>query len=162
MASAILTSAKRGAYLAIGLYLAVVLFVSIGAQMEHSFEAPIHVAHPASSSNCARKAQWSTGRTRRSRRRMKGYRLWVIASLALMTNGSSLLGIGQASVGAWPGPSRPTTTSHATLRPPPRWGCWPATHRSSAGRIFRAFQVDCLALDMCPALAWMFRRTTPL
>ena len=46
MASAILTSAKRGAYLAIGLYLAVVLFVSIGAQMEHSFDAPIDVAHP--------------------------------------------------------------------------------------------------------------------
>ena len=46
MASAILTSAKRGAYLAIGLYLAVVLFVSIGVQMEHSFEAPIDVAHP--------------------------------------------------------------------------------------------------------------------
>ena len=46
MASAILTSAKRGAYLAIGLYLAVVLFVSISAQMEHSFDAPIDVAHP--------------------------------------------------------------------------------------------------------------------
>ncbi|VEF10660.1 Uncharacterised protein [Pseudomonas fluorescens] len=46
MASAILTSAKRGAYLAIGLYLAVVLIVSIGAQMEHNFDAPIDVAHP--------------------------------------------------------------------------------------------------------------------
>jgi len=46
MASAILTSAKRGAYLAISLYLAVVLFVSISAQMEHSFDAPIDVAHP--------------------------------------------------------------------------------------------------------------------
>ena len=46
MASAILTSAKRGAYLAIGLYLAVVLIVSIGAQMEHKFDAPIDVAHP--------------------------------------------------------------------------------------------------------------------
>ncbi|MDR7057641.1 hypothetical protein J2W70_005042 [Pseudomonas koreensis] len=46
MVSAILTSAKRGAYLAIGLYLAVVLFVSISAQMEHSFDAPIDVAHP--------------------------------------------------------------------------------------------------------------------
>jgi len=46
MASAILTSAKRGAYLAIGLYLAVVLFVSIGAQLEHTFDAPIDVAHP--------------------------------------------------------------------------------------------------------------------
>jgi hypothetical protein len=46
MASAILHSAKRGAYLAIGVYLAVVLFVSIASQMEHSFDAPIAVAHP--------------------------------------------------------------------------------------------------------------------
>jgi hypothetical protein len=46
MASAILHSAKRGAYLAIGLYLAVVLFVSIASQMEHSFDAPIQVDHP--------------------------------------------------------------------------------------------------------------------
>lgn len=46
MASAILHSAKRGAYLAIGVYLAVVLFVSIASQMEYSFDAPIDVAHP--------------------------------------------------------------------------------------------------------------------
>ncbi|WP_332767130.1 hypothetical protein [Pseudomonas koreensis] len=46
MASAILHSAKRGAYLAICVYLAVVLFVSIASQMEHSFDAPIDVAHP--------------------------------------------------------------------------------------------------------------------
>jgi hypothetical protein len=31
---------------------------------------------------------------------MKGYRLWTIAGLALMTNGAALLGIGQGSVGA--------------------------------------------------------------
>ncbi|VVM76661.1 hypothetical protein PS645_02046 [Pseudomonas fluorescens] len=46
MASAILSSAKRGAYLAIGLYLVMVLGVSISAQTEHEFEAPIQVAHP--------------------------------------------------------------------------------------------------------------------
>ncbi|WP_166217559.1 hypothetical protein [Pseudomonas atagonensis] len=46
MASAILTSAKRGAYLAIGLYLAVVLVVSIASQLEHNVDAPIQVAHP--------------------------------------------------------------------------------------------------------------------
>ncbi|MFJ2536951.1 hypothetical protein [Pseudomonas sp. NPDC087614] len=46
MASAIITSAKRGAYLAIGLYLAVVLVVSVTSQMEHRFDAPIQVAHP--------------------------------------------------------------------------------------------------------------------
>ena len=46
MASSIITSAKRGAYLAIGLYLALVLFVSIASQTQHSFDAPIQVAHP--------------------------------------------------------------------------------------------------------------------
>ena len=46
MASAIISSAKFGAYLAIGLYLALVLVVSISSQLEHTFEAPIQVAHP--------------------------------------------------------------------------------------------------------------------
>ncbi|VVN44408.1 hypothetical protein [Pseudomonas fluorescens] len=46
MASAILTSAKRGAYVAIGLYLAMVLVVSLSAQSQFTFEAPIQVAHP--------------------------------------------------------------------------------------------------------------------
>lgn len=46
MASAILTSAKYGAYVAIGLYLAMVLLVSLSAQSQSTFEAPIQVAHP--------------------------------------------------------------------------------------------------------------------
>ncbi len=46
MASSIITSAKRGAYLAIGLYLVMVLFVSLASQSQHSFDAPIQVAHP--------------------------------------------------------------------------------------------------------------------
>ena len=46
MASAIITSAKRGAYMAIGLYLVLVLFVSVAAQTQHTFDAPIQVAHP--------------------------------------------------------------------------------------------------------------------
>ncbi|MCX4216253.1 MULTISPECIES: hypothetical protein [Pseudomonas] len=46
MASSIITSAKRGAYVAIGLYLVMVLFVSLASQSQHSFEAPIDVAHP--------------------------------------------------------------------------------------------------------------------
>ena len=46
MASAIISSAKFGAYLAIGLYLALVLIVSVSSQLEHTFEAPIQVAHP--------------------------------------------------------------------------------------------------------------------
>ncbi|POF44001.1 hypothetical protein B0D71_04190 [Pseudomonas laurylsulfativorans] len=46
MASSILTSAKHGAYLAIGLYLAMVLVVSLSSQSQFTFEAPIQVAHP--------------------------------------------------------------------------------------------------------------------
>jgi hypothetical protein len=47
MASAILTSAKYGAYLAIGLYVALVLAVSLSTQSRQSVEAPIQVAYPA-------------------------------------------------------------------------------------------------------------------
>ncbi|MCU1761386.1 hypothetical protein NTD84_16915 [Pseudomonas sp. 14P_8.1_Bac3] len=46
MASAILTSAKRGAYLAIGLYVVLVSVVSLSAQSQHTLEPPIQVAHP--------------------------------------------------------------------------------------------------------------------
>ena len=47
MASTIISSAKFGAYLAIGLYVALVSVVSITAQSQHEFEAPIQVAYPA-------------------------------------------------------------------------------------------------------------------
>lgn len=46
MANAILTSAKFGAYLAIGLYVAMVLLVSLSPQSQQPLEAPIQVAHP--------------------------------------------------------------------------------------------------------------------
>jgi len=46
MARAIITSAKHGAYVAIGLYLVMVLVVSLSPQSQQSFEAPIQVAHP--------------------------------------------------------------------------------------------------------------------
>ncbi|MBK5554172.1 MULTISPECIES: hypothetical protein [unclassified Pseudomonas] len=46
MASAILTSAKHGAYLAIGLYVTMVLIVSLSAQSQHDLQAPIQVAYP--------------------------------------------------------------------------------------------------------------------
>ncbi|KPH00314.1 hypothetical protein AEQ67_08885 [Pseudomonas sp. RIT-PI-q] len=46
MASAIITSAKHGAYLVIALYAAMVLVVSLSPQSQQSFEAPIQVAHP--------------------------------------------------------------------------------------------------------------------
>ncbi|OYQ28713.1 hypothetical protein B7L09_02845 [Pseudomonas mandelii] len=47
MASSIITSAKYGAYLAIGLYVALVLVVSVSSQLQHTVEAPIQVAYPA-------------------------------------------------------------------------------------------------------------------
>ena len=47
MASAILSSARHGAYVAIGLYVAMVLVVSLSAQSQHIVEAPIQVAYPA-------------------------------------------------------------------------------------------------------------------
>jgi hypothetical protein len=47
MAGSILTSAKHGAYLAIGLYVAMVLVVSLSAQSQHTIDAPIQVAYPA-------------------------------------------------------------------------------------------------------------------
>ncbi|MHC8381625.1 hypothetical protein [Pseudomonas sp. LB3P14] len=46
MASAIITSAKHGAYLAIGLYVVLVLVVSFSPQSRQPVEAPIQVAHP--------------------------------------------------------------------------------------------------------------------
>ncbi|WP_433740736.1 hypothetical protein [Pseudomonas putida] len=46
MASAIITSAKHGAYVAIGLYLVMVLVISLSPQSQQTFETPIQVAHP--------------------------------------------------------------------------------------------------------------------
>ncbi|OLF54003.1 hypothetical protein [Pseudomonas chlororaphis] len=47
MARSILLSAKRGAYVAIGLYLALVLLVSLSAQTSSAVQPPIQVAYPA-------------------------------------------------------------------------------------------------------------------
>jgi hypothetical protein len=46
MASAIITSAKHGAYVAIGLYLVMVLVVSLSPQSQQTIDPPIAVAHP--------------------------------------------------------------------------------------------------------------------
>jgi hypothetical protein len=46
MARAIITSAKHGAYVAIGLYLVMVLVISLSPQSRQSAEAPVQVAHP--------------------------------------------------------------------------------------------------------------------
>jgi len=47
MASSILTSARHGAYVAIGLYVAMVLVVSVAAQIQRSPQAPVQLAYPA-------------------------------------------------------------------------------------------------------------------
>ncbi|AWY38779.1 hypothetical protein DKY63_02185 [Pseudomonas putida] len=46
MASAIITSAKHGAYVAIGLYLVMVLVISLSPQSQQTIDPPIQVAHP--------------------------------------------------------------------------------------------------------------------
>jgi hypothetical protein len=46
MASSIITSAKYGAYLAIALYVAMVLVFSLSPQSQQTLDAPIQVAHP--------------------------------------------------------------------------------------------------------------------
>ena len=46
MASTLLTSAKHGAYVAIGLYVAMVLVVTLSSQTRHTIEPPIQVAYP--------------------------------------------------------------------------------------------------------------------
>jgi hypothetical protein len=46
MVSAIITSAKHGAYLAIALYVILVLLVSLSPQSRQPLEAPVQVAHP--------------------------------------------------------------------------------------------------------------------
>ena len=47
MASTLLTSVKHGAYVAIGLYVAMIVVVTLSAQTKAWIEAPIQVAYPA-------------------------------------------------------------------------------------------------------------------
>ncbi|MGE8150397.1 hypothetical protein ACQKP5_04000 [Pseudomonas vancouverensis] len=85
---------------------------------------------------------------------MKGRRFWVIAFLALMTNGTSLLGMGQGSAGSV---ARTIEANHNIARnienakakemmagnPPIR----------TESVVFGPFQVDCSAIGMCQVLA---------
>ncbi|WP_095053796.1 hypothetical protein [Pseudomonas sp. Irchel s3b2] len=85
---------------------------------------------------------------------MNGSKLWVIAFLAFMTNGTSLLGIGQGSAGSV---ARAIECNHNIAHniqtakalellvgnPPIK----------SNGEFFGPFQVDCSALGMCSVLA---------
>jgi len=85
---------------------------------------------------------------------MKGHRLWIIAFLAFMTNGASLLGIGQGSAGSL---ARTIEANHNMARNSENAkaldllaGNPPLRNDAVA---FGPFQVDCSAIGMCSALA---------
>ncbi|VVO64810.1 hypothetical protein PS858_00979 [Pseudomonas fluorescens] len=85
---------------------------------------------------------------------MKGGKLWVIAFLAFMTNGASLLGIGQASAGSV---ARSIEANHnlaRSIETEKAMGLLagnPPIKRQ--GDFFGPFQVDCSVLQMCEVLA---------
>ena len=85
---------------------------------------------------------------------MKGRRLWVIAFLSFITNGSSLLGIGQGSAGSV---ARAIEANHSIARN--------IETQKALGLLagnpplkrqvdfFGPFQVDCSVLQMCEVFA---------
>lgn len=85
---------------------------------------------------------------------MKGGKLWVIAFLAFMTNGSSLLGIGQASAGSV---ARSIEANHnlarsiATDQAMGLLAGNPPVKRQAD--FFGPFKVDCSVLQMCEVFA---------
>ena len=85
---------------------------------------------------------------------MKGRKLWVIAFLAFITNGSSLLGIGQASAGSV---ARSIEANHNLARNIETQKAMgllagnPPIKRQVD--FFGPFQVDCSVLQMCEVLA---------
>ena len=85
---------------------------------------------------------------------MKGGKLWVIAFLAFMTNGASLLGIGQGSAGSV---ARSIEANHnlarniETAKALGLLAGNPPIKRQDD--YFGPFQVDCSALEMCNVLA---------
>ncbi|MEX3777017.1 hypothetical protein [Pseudomonas sp. MYb118] len=85
---------------------------------------------------------------------MKGVRLWVIAFLAFMTNGSSLLGFSQGSAG---GVARSIEANHNlahNIETAKAMGLLtgnPPVKRQ--GDFFGPFQIDCSVLQMCEVFA---------
>jgi hypothetical protein len=84
---------------------------------------------------------------------MKGRKLWVIAFLAFMTNGASLLGIGQGSAGSV---ARSIEANHnmahniETAKALGLLAGNPPIKRQAD--FFGPFQVDCSVLQMCSVL----------
>ncbi|MDD1001728.1 MULTISPECIES: hypothetical protein [Pseudomonas] len=85
---------------------------------------------------------------------MKGYRLWVVAGLAFFTNGASLLGIGQGSVGAL---ARAIEANHNIAHNIERANTLGLMAGNPPVRVsadfLGPFEIDCMALGMCNALA---------
>jgi hypothetical protein len=85
---------------------------------------------------------------------MKGYRLWVIATLAFITNGASLLGIGQGSVGSL---ARAIEARHSIAHDIERDNSAAMLSGNppikAPADFLGPFQVDCRALNMCAVLA---------
>ncbi|MGF6208975.1 hypothetical protein HKK52_02100 [Pseudomonas sp. ADAK2] len=85
---------------------------------------------------------------------MKGRRLWVIAFLAFMTNGASLLGVGQGSAGSV---ARAIECNHNiahNIQTAKALGLLVGNPPLKARAGFLGpFQVDCSALGMCSVLA---------
>jgi hypothetical protein len=85
---------------------------------------------------------------------MKGRKLWVIAFLAFMTNGASLLGIGQGSAGSV---ARSIEANHNLARNIETQKAMgllagnPPIKRQVD--FFGRFQVDCSVLRMCEVFA---------
>ena len=85
---------------------------------------------------------------------MKGSRLWVIAFLAFMINGSTLLGIGQASAGSV---ARAIEANHNLARDieiTKAGGLLAGNPPIKRQRDFLGpFQLDCAVLRMCEVFA---------
>ena len=85
---------------------------------------------------------------------MKGGKLWVIAFLAFMTNGASLLGFGQGSAGSV---ARSIEANHnlarniETAKALGLLAGYPPMKRQDD--FFGPFQVDCSVLRMCDVFA---------
>ncbi|MBY8934415.1 MULTISPECIES: hypothetical protein [Pseudomonas] len=85
---------------------------------------------------------------------MKGYRLWVVAGLAFFTNGASLLGIGQGSVGALARAIEANHTIAHNIERANTLGLMAGNPPVKVSADFLGpFEVDCMALGMCQALA---------
>lgn len=85
---------------------------------------------------------------------MKGVRLWIIALLAFMTNGSSLLGIGQASADSVARSIEANHNMAHNIQTAKALGLLAGNPpMKRPGDFFGPFQIDCSVLQMCEVFA---------